>query len=43
MYQPTPNDEIKKWHGHADLCINNLEEVINIPHDSDIGFSLKSI
>ena len=25
------------WHDHPDLYMNNLEEVLNTPEDSDIG------
>ena len=37
MIQPLPYDEIEMWHGHPDLYLNNLEEIIN-PDDCDIGY-----
>ena len=38
MIQPLPYDEIEMWHGHPDLYINKLEEILNTPDDSDIGY-----
>ena len=38
MSQSTPYDVIEMWHGHPDLYINNFEEIINTPDDSDIGY-----
>ena len=26
------------WHGHPDLYLNNLEEILKTPDDSDIGY-----
>ena len=26
------------WHGHPDPCMNWLEELLNTPDDSDIGY-----
>ena len=26
------------WHGYPEPYINNLEEIINTPYDSDIGY-----
>ena len=26
------------WHGHPDLYMNKLEETLNTPNDSDIGY-----
>ena len=37
MSQPLPYDEIEMWHGHPDLFMNWLEEVLNTPDDNDIG------
>ena len=34
--QILPYDEM--WHGHPDLYMNWLEEILNTPDDSDIGF-----
>ena len=38
MSQPLPYDEIEMWHGHPDLYMNKLEEILNTADDSDIGF-----
>ena len=38
MSQPLPFDEIEMWHGHPDLYMNKLEEILNIPDDSDICY-----
>ena len=38
MSQPLPYDEIEMWHGHPDLYMNKLQEIINTPDDSDIGY-----
>ena len=37
MSEPLPYDEIEKWHGHPDLYMNNLEEILNTPEDSVVG------
>ena len=37
MCQPLPYDKIEMWHGHSDLYMNILEEILNTPDDSDIG------
>ena len=31
-------DEIEMWHGHPDLYMDKLEEVLNTPDDNDIGY-----
>ena len=41
MSQFLPYDEIGMWHGHPDLYMNWLEEILNTPDDSDIGYFLK--
>ena len=41
LLQPLPYDEFEMWHGHPDLYMNKLEEILNTPDDSDIGFLLK--
>ena len=41
MSQMLPYDEIEIWHGHTDLYMNWLEEIINTPDDSDIGSFLE--
>ena len=38
MSQPLPYDEIELWHGHPDLYMNKLHEILNTPNDSVIGF-----
>ena len=43
MSQPLPYDEIEMWHGHPDLYMNNLDEILNTPYDSDIGYFMKLI
>ena len=37
MSQVLPYDEIEMWHGHPDLYMNKLQEILNTPDDSDIG------
>ena len=29
------------WHGHPDLYMNKLEEILNTPDDSDNGYSIE--
>ena len=41
MSQFLPYDEIEMWHGHPDLLTNCLEEILNTPNDSDIGYFLE--
>ena len=38
MIQPLPYDEIEMWHGHPDLYMNKLEQILDTPEDSDIGY-----
>ena len=38
MSQPLPYDETEMWHGHQDLYMNKLEEILYTPCDSDFGF-----
>ena len=38
MIQLLPYDEIEMLHGHPDLYMSKLEEIINTPDDSDFGF-----
>ena len=42
MCQPLPYDEIEMWHGHPDLYMNWLEEILNTPNDSDIGYFIEA-
>ena len=41
MSQFLPYDEIEMWHGHPDLYMNWLEEILNTPDDSDNGYFLE--
>ena len=41
MSQMLPYDEIEMWHGHPDNYWNWLEEILNTPDDSDIGYFLE--
>ena len=38
MSQPLPHDEIEMWHGHPDLYVNKLGEIIITPDDSDVEY-----
>ena len=37
MSQLLPYDEIGMWHGHPDLNMNKLEEILYTPDDLNIG------
>ena len=41
MIQPLPYDEIEMWHGHADLQMNNFEEMLITPDNSDFGYFIE--
>ena len=41
MIQPIPFDEVEMWHGHLDLYMNKLQEIINTPDESDIGYLIE--
>ena len=41
MSQMLPYYEIKMWHGHPDLYMNWLEEILNSPEDYEIGCFLE--
>ena len=41
MSQFLPYDEIEMWHGHPDKYWNWLEEILNTPDDSEIGYFLE--
>ena len=43
MSQPLPYDEIEMWHGHPDLYMIKLEEILNTPDDSDIGYFVEVV
>ena len=38
MIQHIPYVEIEVWHGHTDFYMRKLEEILNTPDDSDIGY-----
>ena len=42
MTQPLPYDKIEIWHGDPDLYMNWLEEILNTPDDSDIGYFIEA-
>ena len=41
MSQLLPFDEIEMWHGDPDKYCNWLDEILNTPDDSDIGYFLE--
>ena len=41
MSQMLHYDEIQMWHGHLDLFRNWLEEILDTPDDSDIGYFIE--
>ena len=41
MIQPLPNDEIEMCHGHPDLYMKKLENILNAPDDCDIGYFIE--
>ena len=41
MSQILPYDEIEMWHGHTDKYWNWLDEILNTPVDSEIGYFLE--
>ena len=41
MSQALPYDEIEMWHGHLDLYMNKLREILNTPDDSDNGYFIE--
>ena len=41
MSQMLPSEKIEMWHGHPDLYMNKLEEILNIPDDSNIGYFIE--
>ena len=41
MSQFLPYDEIEMWHGHPDKYWNWLDEILNTPDDSEIGYFLE--
>ena len=43
MSQVLPYDETEMWHGHPDLYMNKLEEILSTPDDSDTGYFWKLI
>ena len=43
MVQPLPHDEIEMWHGHPDLYMNKVDEILITTDDSDIGYFIEVI
>ena len=41
MSQPLPYDEMEMWHGHRDLYMNKLEEILNTLDANDIGYFIE--
>ena len=41
MSQPLPCDETEMSHGHLEIHMNKLEEILNTPDDSDIGYFIE--
>ena len=41
MSQHLPYHETEMWHGHPDLSMNKLEEILIPPDDNDIGYFLE--
>ena len=42
MSQPLPYDKFGMLHGDPDLYMNWLEEILNTPDDSDIGYFIEA-
>ena len=41
MSEYLPHDELEMWHGHSDLYMNILEEILNTLDDNDVGYFVK--
>ena len=41
MSEYLPHDGIEMWHGHLDLYMKKLEEILNTLDESDIGFYIE--
>ena len=41
MIQHLPYDENEMWHGHPDLYMIKLQEILNTPVDGDIGYFIE--
>ena len=41
MSQMLRDDKIEMWHGHPDLYMDKLEEILNTRDDSDIGYFIE--
>ena len=41
MSEPLPYDEIEMWHGHSDLYMKKVEEILKTPDNSDIGYFIE--
>ena len=42
MIQPLPYDEFGMWHGHPDLYMNKVQEILTTQDDSDIGYFVEA-
>ena len=38
MIKPLPYDETEMWHGYPDLYVSILDEILNTPDHSDLGY-----
>ena len=38
MIQVLPYDEIEMWHGHPELYMKKLEEILKTPDDIVVGY-----
>ena len=41
MSQVLPFNKVEMWHGHPDLYMNKLQEILKTTDDNDIGFFVK--
>ena len=41
MSQMLPYDESEMCHGHPDIYMKKLEEILNIPDDNDVGYFIE--
>ena len=42
LSQLLPYDDIEMWQRHPDLYMNKLEEILNTPDDSDMGYFVEA-
>ena len=41
LIQPLPYDEVEMWHGHPDLYMIWLDEILNTSDDNDTGYFIE--